>query len=330
MLDAPFVSYDVSTKKYWAPKNYTAGQSYGMVTLRVALEKSLNQVTARIAQEIGMEAVSDLSERVGVYDNLPAYPAMSLGAGDTELINLVRGYAAFVNGGKKVTPTLLDRVQDRYGRTLYRNDERRCDGCQADEWNGEDPPVLADNREQVLDPIVAYQITHMMEGVVERGTGRRALRIGKPVAGKTGTTDDYRDAIFVGFSPDLVVGVRVGFDDNRSLGEGEAGGSVAVPIFTEFMETALKDHAATPFRIPPGVRLVKVDARTGVPAPGGGPGVIDEAFRPGTEPGLNVFVGQEDCLSISGSCGNGLDTGGAATDGTGDGAASDETLDGIF
>jgi len=330
MLDAPFVSYDVSTKKYWAPKNYTAGQSYGMVTLRVALEKSLNQVTARIAQEIGMEAVSDLSERVGVYDNLPAYPAMSLGAGDTELINLVRGYAAFVNGGKKVTPTLLDRVQDRYGRTLYRNDERRCDGCQADEWNGEDPPVLADNREQVLDPIVAYQITHMMEGVVERGTGRRALRIGKPVAGKTGTTDDYRDAIFVGFSPDLVVGVRVGFDDNRSLGEGEAGGSVAVPIFTEFMETALKDHAATPFRIPPGVRLVKVDARTGVPAPGGGPGVIDEAFRPGTEPGLNVFVGQEDCLSISGSCGDGLDTGGAATDGAGDGAASDDNLDGIF
>ena len=330
MLDAPFVSYDVSTRKYWAPKNYTAGQSYGMVTLRVALEKSLNQVTARVAQDIGMESVSDLAERVGIYEKLPPYAAMSLGSGDTELINLVRGYAAFVNGGKKVTPTLLDRVQDRYGRTLYRNDQRACVGCQAADWNGEEPPVLADTRDQVLDPIVAYQVTHMMEGVVERGTGRRALRIGKPVAGKTGTTDDYRDAIFVGFSPDLVVGVRIGFDDNRSLGEGEAGGSVAVPIFTEFMEVALEKDPATPFRIPPGVRLVKVDARTGEPSPGGGPGVIDEAFRPGTEPGMNVFTGQEDCLSISGSCGDGTQTAGTMPDGTDPGDTADETLDGIF
>ncbi len=330
MLDAPFVSYDVSTKKYWAPKNYTAGQSYGMVTLRVALEKSLNQVTARVAQDIGMQSVSDLAERVGIYEKLPPYAAMSLGSGDTELINLVRGYAAFVNGGKMVTPTLLDRVQDRYGRTLYRNDQRACDGCQAADWDGEEPPVLADTRDQVLDPIVAYQVTHMMEGVVERGTGRRALRIGKPVAGKTGTTDDYRDAIFVGFSPDLVVGVRIGFDDNRSLGEGEAGGSVAVPIFTEFMEVALEKNPATPFRIPPGVRLVKVDARTGAPSPGGGPGVIDEAFRPGTEPGLNVFTGQEDCLSISGSCGDGTQTAGTMPDGTDPADTADENLDGIF
>jgi penicillin-binding protein 1A len=329
-LDAPFVSYDVSTQKYWAPKNYTAGQSYGMVTLRVALEKSLNQVTARVAQDIGMEAVSDLSERVGVYEKLPPYAAMSLGAGDTELINLVRGYAAFVNGGKMVTPTLLDRVQDRYGRTLYRNDQRPCVGCQAAEWNGEEPPVLADTREQVLDPIVAYQVTHMMEGVVERGTGRRALRIGKPVAGKTGTTDDYRDAIFVGFSPDLVVGVRIGFDDNRTLGEGEAGGSLATPIFTEFMEKALEKEPATPFRIPPGVRLVKINAATGAPAPGGGPGVIDEAFRPGTEPGTNVFVGQDDCLSISGSCGDGTTTAGTNPDGTNPEDTADENLDGIF
>ncbi len=330
MLDAPFVSYDVSTKKYWAPKNYTAGQSYGMVTLRVALEKSLNQVTARVAQEIGMESVSDLSERVGVYEKLPAYAAMSLGAGDTELMNLVRGYAAFVNGGKKVTPTLLDRVQDRYGRTLYRNDQRACDGCQAADWNGEEPPALVDTRDQVLDPIVAYQVTHMMEGVVERGTGRRALRIGKPVAGKTGTTDDYRDAIFVGFSPDLVVGVRIGFDDNRTLGEGEAGGSLATPIFTEFMEKALELQPATPFRIPPGVRLVKVNAATGAPSPGGGPGVIDEAFRPGTEPGMNVFVGQDDCLSISGSCGDGTQTAGTMPDGSDPTDTADKNLDGIF
>ena len=251
LLDAPFVSFDVSTQKYWTPKNYTAGQSYGMVTMRVALEKSLNMVTARVAQDIGMPAVSDLSERLGVYEKLPPYAAMSLGSGDTTLIDLTRGYAAFVNGGRLVTPSLLDRVQDRYGRTLYKHDTRTCEGCDAAEWNGGEPPVLPDTRKQVLDPIVAYQVTHMLEGVVERGTARRALRVGKPLAGKTGTTDDYRDAIFVGFSPDLVVGIRIGFDDNRSLGEGEAGGSVSVPIFTEFMEKALEKEPPTPFRIPP-------------------------------------------------------------------------------
>ncbi len=301
-LDSPFVSLDVSTGDYWRPKNYTEGQSYGMVTLRVALEKSLNQVTARVAQNIGMESVSALAERVGVYEKLPPYAAMSLGAGDSYMIDLVRGYATFVNGGRKVTPTLLDRVQDRHGRTLYRHDTRPCDGCLKAEWDGEGPPELPDTREQVLDPIVAYQITHMMEGVVERGTARRALRIGKPVAGKTGTTDDYRDAIFMGFSPDLVVGVRIGFDDNRSLGEGEAGGAVAVPIFTDFMVAALETAPATPFRAPPGVRLVKIDARTGALAGPDSAIVIDEAFRPGTEPGLSNFAGSDDCLSISGSC----------------------------
>ncbi|MEZ5946810.1 MAG: penicillin-binding protein 1A [Hyphomonas sp.] len=305
MLDAPFVSFDVSTGDYWRPSNYTEGQSYGLVTLRVALEKSLNQVTARVAQDIGMEAVSDLAERMGVYKDLPPYPAMSLGSGDTYLIDLVRGYAAFVNGGKKVTPTLLDRVQDRHGRTMFRHDTRPCEGCQVEEWNGEGPPELADTREQVLDPVIAYQITHMMEGVVERGTGRRALKVGKPLAAKTGTTNDYRDAIMVGFSPDLVVGVRVGFDDNHPLGEGEAGGSVAGPIFTEFMEKALADQAAIPFRIPPGVRLVKIDARTGeLPGPETGV-IIDEAFRPGTEPGLSAFSSSDDCLSISGDCSTG-------------------------
>jgi penicillin-binding protein 1A len=305
MLDAPFVSFDVSTGDYWRPANYTEGRSYGMVTLRIALEKSLNQVTARVAQDIGMEAVSDLAVRMGVYEDLPPYAAMSLGAGDAYLIDMARGYAGFVNGGKEITPTLLDRVQDRHGRTLFRHDERACEGCATEEWNGQEPPQLAEVGEQVLDPIVAYQITHMLEGVVERGTGRRALRVGKPLAGKTGTTDDYRDAIFMGFSPDLVVGVRVGFDDNRSLGEGEAGGSVAAPIFTDFMEKALADQPAIPFRIPPGVRLVKIDARTGeLPGPETSV-IIDEAFRPGTEPGMSVFNGSDDCLSISGSCGAG-------------------------
>ena len=313
MLDAPFVAFDVSTDDYWRPSNYTAGRSYGEVTLRVALEKSLNQVTARVAQDIGMEAISELAERMGMYEELPPYSAMSLGSGDAYLIDMARSYAAFVNGGKLVTPTLLDRVQNRHGRTLYRHDERACEGCVADDWDGEEPPQLADTRDLVLDPIIAYQVTHMMEGVVERGTGRRARRVGKPLAAKTGTTNDYRDALMMGFSPDLVVGVRVGFDDNRPLGEGEAGGSVAAPIFTEFMEKALADQPATPFRIPPGVRLVRIDARTGeLPSPGTQV-IIDEAFRPGTEPGLNAFVDAADCFSISGGCETGANTTGPFT-----------------
>ena len=305
MLDAPFVTFDVSTDDYWRPSNYTEGRFYGMVTLRVALEKSLNLVTARVAQDIGMDAVSDLAERMGVYEDLPPYPAMSLGSGDAYLIDVARGYAAFVNGGKKVTPTLLDRVQDRHGRTLFRHDERSCEGCHVEEWDGGEPPQLEDTREQVLDPIIAYQVTHMMEGVVERGTGRRALRVGKPLAAKTGTTNDYRDALMVGFSPDLVVAVRVGFDDNRPLGEGEAGGSVAAPIFTDFLEKALENEPATPFRIPPGVRLVKIDADTGeLPGPNTRV-IIDEAFRPGTEPGIGAFQSAGECFSISGACGDG-------------------------
>jgi penicillin-binding protein 1A len=306
-LDAEFIFYDNITKKTWKPGNYTK-QSYGPVTIRVALEKSLNQVTARVAQDIGMPAVSELSKRVGIYENLPPYPAMSLGSGEAFLIDIARGYATFVNGGKKVTPTLLDRVQDRHGITLFQHDNRPCDACRQAEWNGEAPPVLPDTREQVLDPIVAYQVTHMLEGVVERGTARRALAIGKPVAGKTGTTDDYRDAIFVGYSPDLVVAIRIGYDDNRSLGEGEAGGAVAVPIFTEFMQKALDGQPGMPFRIPPGVRLVKIDARTGELAGFGTAIVIDEAFRPGTEPGIAGVVLEDSCLSISGACGAPGDT----------------------
>ncbi len=298
-LDERFVYYDPIIKKYWSPDNYT-NESLGSVSMRVALEKSLNQVTARIAMDVGMDKVSELSERLGVYEKLPPYPAMSLGSGEALLVDLARGYASFVNGGKKVTPTLLDRVQDRHGKTLYKHDARPCANCQAEEWNGGPPPALEDTKPQVLDPIVAYQITHMLEGVVERGTARRAQKVGRPLAGKTGTTNDYRDAIFVGFSPDLVVAIRIGYDDNRSLGDGQAGGAIAVPIFTEFMQKALADQPVTPFRIPPGVRLVKVDARTGALASGDSAYIIDEAFRPGTEPGFGSSVDADEGFSIFG------------------------------
>jgi len=335
VLDAPYVDFDIERNDFWVPGNYAEGQFYGMSTLRLGLEKSRNLMTVRLAQDIGMEAVQEVAVRTGIYDALPPYPAMSLGAGETTIMNLAKGYASLVNGGKEITPTLLDRVQDRHGKTLYRNDQRPCEGCEAEFWDGSEPPFLEDTRSQVMDPVVAYQVAHMLEGVIQRGTGRRALRVGKPLAGKTGTTNDYKDALFFGFSPDLVVGVWVGYDEPKSLGEGEAGGSVAAPIFTDFMEAALADEPALPFRIPSGVRLVEIDARTGeLPGPGTDD-IIIEAFRPGTEPGLafsededfNIFSDGDAGLfdQMSGTTRRDDDRQSGATDGR-----SDPLLDGLF
>lgn len=291
VLDAPFVDFDVEADDFWAPGNYAAGRFYGLTTMRVGLEQSRNLMTVRMAQDIGMEPVTELAERMGVYDHLDPFLAMALGAGETTVWTLASSYASFVNGGREVTPTLLDRVQDRHGKTLYRHDQRDCSACTVEAWDGEQPPVFPDTRKQVLDPVTAFQVTHMLEGVVKNGTGRRALRVGKPLAGKTGTSNDYFDALFMGFSPDLVVGVWVGFDQPRTLGDGEAGGSVAAPIFTEFMTLALDEKPALPFRIPPGVRLVEIDAVTGGLAGPNTTRTITEAFRPGTEPGFDFSEG---------------------------------------
>lgn len=303
VLDAPFVDFDIEADDFWAPKNYVGGRFYGLTTMRVGLEQSRNLMTVRMAQDIGMEPVTELAERMGLYDHLDPFLAMSLGAGETTVWDMARSYAAFVNGGREVVPTLLDRVQDRNGKTLYRHDQRDCSACVDLEWTGQEPPIFTDTRKQVLDPITAYQVTHMLEGVVQRGTGRRALRVGKPLAGKTGTTNDAIDALFMGFSPDLVVGVWVGFDEPKTLGDNAGGGSIAAPIFTDFMEGALVEAPALPFRIPPGVRLVEIDAETGkLPGPTTTKR-ITEAFRPGTEPGVSF---EEQTTSIFSSGDGGL------------------------
>lgn len=280
VLDAPFVA--PGEDSWYKPGNYIEGAFGGLSTLRTGIEKSRNTMTARLAQDLGIGRIMEYIERFELSDRLPRELAISLGSGETTLMRITAAYSIFVNGGKRVEPVLIDRVQDRSGDTIYKRDNRACFGCDAPFWSGQAEPQIVDEREQVLDPRTAYQITSILEGVVVRGTGSAVRRVSnKPLAGKTGTTNDYKDAWFVGFSPDLAAGVYVGFDMPQTLGRGEAGGKVAAPIFAEFMSEALKDAAGIPFRVPSGIRLVRVNARTGEPASAGDSNVILEAFKAG-------------------------------------------------
>jgi penicillin-binding protein 1A len=287
VLDAPIEIEQGAGKEVWTPKNYDGTKSYGPSTLRVGIEKSRNQMTVRLAQDMGMPMIVEYSKRFGVYDDLLPVLAMSLGAGETTLVKLAAAYSTFANGGKHVKPTLIDRIQDRWGRTIWRYDDRDCPGCKADSWRNQPEPTLPeDDRKQIIDPHTAYQITSMMEGVIQRGTATivRQILPNVPMAGKTGTTNDEKDAWFIGYTPDLVVGVFIGYDTPRPLGKGMTGGHVAAPIFAHFMKAALADKKAVPFRIPPGVKLVRVSLRTGLRAQGGEPDAILEAFKPNEEP----------------------------------------------
>jgi penicillin-binding protein 1A len=267
----------------WRPVNYH-GDFLGPTTLRVGVEKSRNLMTVRLAAAIGMPKVASYAERFGVVDKLPHELAMALGACDTTPMRMATAYSQIVNGGFKITPTLIDRIQDRTGKTIYRHDERPCEACAATFYTDQAMPDVPDTRPQIIDAMTAYQMVHILEGVVQRGTGRIIAALGKPLAGKTGTTNDSKDTWFVGFSPDLTVAVFVGFDDPQTLGEHETGASAAAPIFRDFMADALKDKPPTPFRVPPGIRLVRVDAGTGRPAEIGDTNVIYEAFKPGSVP----------------------------------------------
>ena len=241
-------------------------------------------MTVRLAQDMGMPLIAEYGRRFGIYDNLFPVLSMALGAGETTVLRLTAAYAMLDNGGKKITPTLIDRIQDRWGATIYRHDKSVCEACAAQSWQNQDEPALIDNRLQIIDPHSAYQITSMMEGVVQRGTGTAVRAVGRPLAGKTGTTNDERDAWFVGFSPDLAVGVFVGYDNPRPMGRGATGGHVAAPIFRDFMTMALAGTPAIPFRVPPGLNMYRIDAKTGLKARPGDEKVIMEAFKPGTAP----------------------------------------------
>ena len=278
ILDAPFVADMGLGKGFYKPQNYTE-RYYGESTMRLGIEKSRNAMTVRLAQDMGMRPIVENALRFNIVDDMDPLLAMALGAGETTPMRLTTAYAMLVNGGKRIEPVLIDRIQDRTGATIYRHDKRVCLRCNVDEWDNEMWPELADLRESVIDPRTAYQMTSMLEGVVQRGTGRTARSVGKPLAGKTGTTDEAVDAWFVGFSPDLAVGVFVGFDRPRSLGDNESGGKVAAPIFRDFMQAAIGGKPGVPFRIPEGIRLVRVNAQTGLPAQPGDREVILEAFK---------------------------------------------------
>jgi penicillin-binding protein 1A len=301
IVDGP-ISIADGMGRVWSPKNY-GGKNAGPSTLRLGIERSRNLMTVRLAKDMGMPLVAEYSKRFGIYDDLLPYLPMALGAGETTVLRLTSAYAIIANGGKKIVPTLIDRIQDRYGNTIYKHDSRICEGCVAETWADQPEPTLIDESDQVLDPMSAYQITSMMEGVVQRGTATVVRQVGKPVAGKTGTTNEEKDAWFVGFTPDLVAGVFIGYDQPQPMGRGATGGVLAAPIFTEFMKEALADKPSVAFRIPEGIKLVPIDRTSGQRVSGSGGNVVIEAFKPGTAPGEGVSIASD--FSYTGEGGGG-------------------------
>lgn len=294
VLDAPIEIDQGQGAGVWRPENFDAGKYMGPMTLRNALRLSRNTVTVRLAQDIGMPLIGEYARRFGVYDELPNYLSYALGAGETTAMRMVTAYSMLANGGRRVKPTLIDRIQDRYGHTIFKHDQRECRGCDAPGgWKNQAEPQLIDRREQVLDSMTAYQITELLEGVVQAGTATVVREVGKPIAGKTGTTNEAKDAWFVGFSPDVAVAIYMGYDKPRSLGRGNAatGGHLSAPIARDFFKLALADKPAVPFKVPAGIKLVRVVAKTGMRAgPGESGGTILEAFKPGTAPPDNYSV----------------------------------------
>jgi penicillin-binding protein 1A len=281
VLDAPFVYDPGYGQPLWTPKNY-GGDMLGPTTVRRGLELSRNLMTVRMAQQVGMKNVVAVAKEFGVTENMGAYLPMALGAGETTLLRMTMAYAMLANGALEITPSLVDRVQDRNGKTIYRHEPRTCQGCGEAAGNAKPaPPVLVDPRRPFHDPASVYQVVHMMQGVTVRGTAGRLAALGRPIAGKTGTTNDAHDNWFLGSTPDITIGVYIGFDEPRTLGAQETGGGNAAPIFEQIARVIFKDKPPTPFRVPPGLRMVRYTYEGGT---------IDEVFKPGTEPGSDGFM----------------------------------------
>jgi penicillin-binding protein 1A len=268
----------------WTPKNYE-GSYLGPTTFRNGLEKSRNAMTVRIAQMIGIKRVMRVAQRFGIYDRVEPNYSMVLGSKETTPMKLANAYAMIANGGRRVSPWLIERIDDRNGATIFRRDTRICEPCSLamDAKYDPKPPTLPDERERVLDPRVAYQLTSILQGAILRGTGTAAKVLARPLAGKTGTTNESRDTWFVGYTPDIVVATYVGFDTPKPMGAKETGGRVPIQGFIKFMQQAAKDIPMTPFRPPEGIREIPVDRATGQPLYDGATGgaTIMEAFLTG-------------------------------------------------
>ena len=281
VLDAPFVMEQGEGLKTWKPENY-GKQFYGPSTLRTGIEKSRNLMTVRVAQKVGLNQISNITNSFGIYNDIPELLSVSLGAAETTLIQLTNAYCTFANGGKKVTPIFIDRIQNRRGKTIFNADKRKCIGCEEISYLKKEIPSIKDNREQIISPETAYQITSMLEGVVKRGTGRKLRNLNLPLAGKTGTTNKNMDAWFLGFTSKLVIGVYVGFDEPKTLGKYETGAKTALPVFKKFVKNAIKRKDAHPFKIPKSINLVLVDVETGLLPNSNTKKMIYESFKSGS------------------------------------------------
>ncbi len=278
VLDAPLVLDQGSDLKMWKPENY-GKKFYGPSTLRVGLEKSRNLMTVRIAQKLGIENVAKFSKEIGIYENPESLLSISLGSAETTLLKLTSAYCAFVNGGKLVSPILIDRIQDSEGNTIINNDKRNCANCDKISFTGVEYPKIKDRYKQVFSPQTAYQITSLLEGVIKRGTGKKLRDLSLNIAGKTGTTNENTDAWFIGFTSDLVIGVYVGMDNPQPLGKFETGSKTALPIFKNFIKTAVKKTEARPFKVSDGITMMVVDPSTGQKAQFTSKNTILEAYK---------------------------------------------------
>ena len=278
ILDAPLVLDQGIDLKKWKPENY-GKKFYGPSTLRVGLEKSRNLMTVRIAQSLGIDELANFSKKLNIYQDPDELLSISLGSAETTLLNLTSAYSSFVNGGKLISPIIIDRIQDSEGNTIINNENRKCSNCDKISFTGEDYPLIEDNYEQIMSEQTAYQITSILEGVIKRGTGKKLKELGLNLAGKTGTTNENTDAWFVGFTSNLVIGVYVGMDNPKPLGKFETGSKAALPIFKEFIEKAVKKSEARPFKVPKKMKLMVVDPSSGEKAKFDSKNTIIEAYK---------------------------------------------------
>jgi penicillin-binding protein 1A len=287
VIDAPI---EIDTPQgLWTPRN-SSDKFYGPTPLRTGIEQSRNLMTIRLAQEVGMDVIGDYAERFGVYDRMNPFLANSLGAQETTLFRIVAAYAMFANGGERVQPTLVDRIQDRYGKTIYSHDERECFECGFETIPVNRAPLIVSNRERIMDATTAYQLTSMMQGVVDRGTARNSINLEVPAAGKTGTTNQSKDVWFVGFTSNFVAGCYIGHDFPKPLGKRAYGGGMCGPVFNEYMQAATEKFGGGPFTVPEGGQFINIDRFTGarLPDEAEGDNVVAEYFRDGEEPVFGV------------------------------------------